>query len=282
MHVAPVVKFMKNILLIIIILMLSASTVSAQYENRKLTFSDEFNAEKNTPVDATKWTHEIGGKGWGNQELQYYTDSIENSFHDGKGSLVIKVIEKDLPEDEFKCWYGKCKYTSARLVTNKKFTQKYGRFETRIKIPKGQGMWAAFWMLGDNFDTVGWSKCGEIDIMENIGREPKTVHGTIHGPGYEGAKGIGKAYKLKGDSIFADDFHVYAVEWKKNKIKWYVDGKHYFTMTPNKLPKDKEWVYDHPFFMLLNLAVGGPWGGNPDKTTVLPQEMLIDYVRVYE
>ncbi len=273
---------MKLHLLLLLILTIFSSSVFAQYKNRKLTFSDEFNATKNSPIDSTKWTHRIGGKGWGNQELQYYTNSIENAFHNGKGQLVIKAIKKDLPEKDYKCWYGKCKYTSARLVTNSKFDQKYGRFEARIKLPKGQGMWAAFWMLGNDFDTIGWAKCGEIDIMENIGREPKKIHGTIHGPGYEGAKGIGKSYKLKGKSIFADDFHVFAVEWQKDNIQWFVDGKRYQTLKPKNLPRGKKWVYDHPFFMLLNLAVGGPWGGNPDDTTVFPQEMLVDYVRVYE
>lgn len=272
----------KNIVPVLIAIAVFSMLASAQSERRKMTFSDEFDKAKGTPVDASKWTHEIGGQGWGNQELQYYTDSTENSFHNGEGSLVIKVIEKGLPEKDFKCWYGKCKYTSARLVTNKKFTQKYGRFEARIKIPRGQGTWSAFWMLGDDFDTVGWSKCGEIDIMENIGREPSTVHGTVHGPGYEGNKGIGKAYELNDNAIFADDFHVYAVEWKKNKIEWFVDGKKYFTLTPKDLPKGKKWVYDHPFFLLLNLAIGGPWSGNPDENTVFPQEMLIDYVRVYQ
>lgn len=259
-----------------------SSGIFAQTDKRKLTFSDEFNAAKNSPMDSTKWTAEIGGEGWGNQELQYYTNSTENAFHNGEGSLVIKVLKQDLSEKAFKCWYGKCKYTSARLITKEKFTQKYGRFEARIKIPKGQGMWSAFWMLGDNIEEVGWSKCGEIDIMENIGREPKTIHGTIHGPGYEGTKGIGSPYKLKADSIFADDFHVYAVEWKKDKLEWFVDGKIYQTLTPKNLPDSKKWVYDHSFFLLLNLAIGGNWGGEPDKTTIFPNEMLIDYVRVYE
>lgn len=268
--------------LTVLLIILFGSGINGQIKDRKLIFSDEFNSSKNSSVDKTKWTAEIGGEGWGNKELQYYTNSTENAYHDGNGSLVIKVLEKDLPEESFKCWYGKCKYTSARLITKKKFEQKYGRFEARIKIPKGQGMWSAFWMLGDNIDKVGWAKCGEIDIMENIGREPKTVHGTIHGPGYEGAKGIGSPYKLSGDSVFADDFHIYAVEWKEKKIEFFVDEKLYQTLTPKNLPKGEKWVYDHPFFLLLNLAIGGEWGGNPDKTTIFPQEMLVDYVRVYE
>jgi beta-glucanase (GH16 family) len=143
-------------------------------------------------------------------------------------------------------------------------------------------MWAAFWMLGNNIDKVGWAQCGEIDIMENIGREPSTVHGTIHGPQYSGANGIGGSYNLPENQRFADGFHIYAVEWKKGKIKFFVDGNLYKTITPKDLPPGREWVYDHPFFMILNLAIGGPWGGSPDETTVFPGIMQIDYVRVYK
>jgi beta-glucanase (GH16 family) len=181
----------------------------------------------------------------------------------------------------FNCWYGECKYTSARLITKQKFNRKYGRFEARIKIPRGQGMWSAFWLLGSNIDTVGWANCGEIDVMENIGREPLTVHGTIHGPGYSGANGIGAPFSLANDQKFSDDFHVYATEWTENKISFYVDGTLYKTITPQDLPAGKQWVYDHPFFMILNLAIGGKWGGAPDEITVFPQTMLVDYVRVY-
>ncbi|MDQ3321165.1 MAG: glycoside hydrolase family 16 protein [Acidobacteriota bacterium] len=256
------------------------ASAQAQIRYRKLAFKDKFNKVANTPVDATKWTAEIGGAGWGNQELQYYTNDIENAYHDGAGSLVIKSIKKDLPFS-FKCWYGQCKYTSARLITKGKFDQKYGRFEARIKIPREQGMWSAFWMLGNNIDKVGWAQCGEIDVMENIGREPLTVHGTIHGPGYSGANGVGAPFSLANNQKFADDFHVYVAEWGENKIGFYVDGKLYKTITPKDLPAGKQWVYDHPFFMILNLAVGGNWGGAPDETTVFPQTMLVDYVRVY-
>ena len=173
-------------------------------------------------------------------------------------------------------------YTSARLKTLGKFSQTYGRFEARIKIPRGQGIWPAFWMLGDDIDKPGWPTCGEIDIMENIGKEPGIVHGTIHGPGYSGDKGIGSPYALATDQRFADDFHVYAVEWEPAAIRFYVDDHLYATRTPEELPKGTKWVYDHPFFLLLNVAVGGGWPGNPDSTTVFPQTMLVDYVRVYE
>jgi beta-glucanase (GH16 family) len=272
----------KIILIILFLTLFLNGTLFAkgQVIYRKLAFKDEFNKSANTPIDTTKWTAEIGGQGWGNQELQYYTNSIENAYHDGNGSLVIKAI-KLTPPLNLSCWYGPCQYTSARLITKQKFEQKHGRIEARIKIPAGQGMWAAFWMLGNDIDTVGWARCGEIDIMENIGREPSTVHGTIHGPGYSGANGIGSGYNLPNNAKFSDGFHVYAVEWNENKIKWYVDRKLYQTLTPKNLPNNTEWVFEHPFFMILNLAIGGPWGGNPDKTTVFPGTMMIDYVRVY-
>ena len=255
--------------------------IQAQKEYAKMTFNDEFAGKAGAAVDVSKWTAEIGGKGWGNQELQYYTNSTENAFLDGAGNLVIKVA-KLTPPLKLECWYGPCQYTSARLITKGKFEQKYGTFEARIKIPRGQGMWSAFWMLGNDIDKVSWPQCGEIDIMENIGKEPKTVHGTIHGPGYAGDKGIGAASGLSKNQTFADDFHVYSTEWSENKIRFFVDGKRYKTITPTDLPPGTKWVYDHPFFLLLNFAIGGPWGGNPGATSVFPQEMVIDYVRVYE
>lgn len=248
---------------------------------RKLVFKDEFNKPLKTPVDADKWTAEIGGRGWGNQELQYYTNSIENAYHDGRGSLVIKAVKLS-PPLKLECWYGPCQYTSARLITKEKFEQKHGRIEARIKVPAGRGLWPAFWMLGNDIGRVGWPQCGEIDIVENIGREPATVHGTIHGPGYSGANGIGAAYKLPGGRAVADDFHVFRVDWSENRIRWYVDGRHFQTLTPANLPPGAEWVFEHPFFLLLNLAIGGPWGGPPDKTTVFPALLKIDYVRVYD
>ena len=209
--------------------------------------------------------------------MEYYTARPENAFQQG-GNLVIKVLQEKYTGAD-----GVTRdYTSARLKTAGKFSQKYGRFEARIKIPQGQGIWPAFWMLGDDTDKIGWPKSGEIDIMENIGKEPATVHGTIHGPGYSGDKGIGSPYNLPADHHFADDFHLYAVEWEPKAIRFYVDEHLYATLTPANLPKGAKWVYNHLFFMLLNVAVGGGWPGNPDATTVFPQTMLVDYVRVYK
>ena len=268
------------ILLAFVVLLCDSTAAQAQVIYRKLVFKDEFNKALNSPVDSSKWTAETGGGGWGNEELQSYTTNLENAFHDGQGNFVIKAIKLNPPLN-LTCWYGPCQYTSARLITKGKFDRKYGRFEARIKIPRGQGMWSAFWMLGSNIEQVGWATCGEIDVMENIGREPAIVHGTIHGPGYSGANGISSSFSLPNNPIFADDFHVYRADWTENKIEFYVDGNLYKTITPQNLPAGKTWVYDHPFFMILNLAIGGNWGGAPDATTVFPGEMKIDYVRVY-
>ncbi|MFI2510024.1 ricin-type beta-trefoil lectin domain protein [Streptomyces sp. NPDC018972] len=242
-----------------------------------LTWSDEFNGPAGSAPDPGKWTLETGGSGNGNHELQYYRDSRDNAALDGNGNLVITARKNT--DTGLQCWYGPCQYTSARLNTAKTFTQAYGRFEARIKVPRGQGMWPAFWMLGDDLGTAGWPNSGEIDIMENVGYEPGVVHGTVHGPGYSGGGGIGAAYTLPGGASFADGFHVFAVDWNPEKITWSVDGRTYQTRTPADLG-GKKWVYDHPFFLILNLAVGGDWPGSPNAGTTFPQTMTIDYVRV--
>ncbi|HEX3557652.1 MAG TPA: glycoside hydrolase family 16 protein [Pyrinomonadaceae bacterium] len=260
-------------------LLLPASTCGQQAW--RLVWDDDFDGAKGSGVDPTKWGAEVGGAGWGNRELEYYTDGTKNAHLDGRGSLAVEAFAETLPP-EFKCWYGPCRYTSARLYTKRKFTQAFGRFEARIKLPAGQGVWPAFWLLGDDIDSAGWPACGEIDIIENIGREPSTVHGTLHGPGYSGANGIGAPYTLPGGRRFADAFHIFAVEWEPKEIRWYVDGKLYETRTPADLPAGAKWVYDHPFFIILNFAVGGGWPGDPDATTRFPQTMLVDYVRVYK
>jgi beta-glucanase (GH16 family) len=231
-----------------------------------LDWSDEFDGKV---LDKSKWVPETGGDGWGNHELEFYTARPENLRVDG-GNLVIEARRED---------YGGRHYTSARIKTAGRIERTYGRYEARIKIPRGQGMWPAFWMLGADVGKAGWPRCGEIEIMENIGREPDVVHGTLHGPGYSGDKAIGKPQRLdKG--AYADDFHVYAVEWEPHEIRWYRDGILYHTARPATVTGD--WVYEHPFFVILNLAVGGGWPGNPDATTAFPQQMLVDYVRVYK
>jgi beta-glucanase (GH16 family) len=235
----------------------------------QLVWSDEFNGVDGSAPDATKWTYDLGAGGWGNAELETYTKSSANVQQKG-GNLVITAIKSG------------SSYTSARIRTQGLFDHLYGRIEARIRIPYGQGIWPAFWMLGNNIATVPWPACGEIDIMENIGKEPSTVHGTIHGPGYSGANGIGSYFSLPTGQKFSDDFHVYAVEWEPNTIRFYVDSNLYATRTPADLPKGATWVYAHNFFIILNVAVGGGWPGYPDGTSVFPQTMLVDYVRVYD
>lgn len=254
-----------------------ASAIFSQ-KNRPYLFSDEFKGESKQTFDTAKWTAETGGGGWGNEELQFYRDGIRNAHLDGKGNLVI-TAEKIDPAGDLTCWYGKCLYTSARLITKKKFEFKYGRVEARIKLPQGAGVWPAFWMLGNDIDRIGWPACGEIDIMEFIGREPAKIYGTIHGPGYSGAASVGGSITLTGDKR-TSDFHIYAVEWSENEIRWFFDGKEYHKFSRTNIPSGSKWVFDHPFFIILNFAVGGKWPGSPDSKTRFPQSMLIDNVRV--
>lgn len=241
-----------------------------------VVFEDNFDGPAGSPVDGSKWQLETGDN-VNNLERQYYTNSTRNAALDGQGNLVI-TARKENPGN-FNCWYGRCEYTSARLNTAGRFSHAYGHYEARIKVPRGQGMWPAFWMLGNNFGDVGWPESGEIDIMENVGFEPTTVHGTLHGPGYSGAEGIGAGYTLPGGQHFADAFHTFAVDWSPNRITWSVDGIAYQTRTPADLDGDR-WVFDHPFFLIVNLAVGGRWPGDPDGGTVFPSQLVVDYVRV--
>jgi len=246
-------------------------------EGWKLVWSDEFNGPDGSSVDRSKWVLETGSEGWGNNELEYYTDRAANVFL-RDGNLVIRALSENYPESDPK---GR-KYTSGRLKTLGKFSRTYGRFEARIKLPFGQGMWPAFWMLGDDIEKADWPGCGEIDIMENVGKEPSMIHGSIHGPGYTGNVGIEAPYTLPGGKRFADDFQVFAVEWSPDSIAFFVDQTMYVKRTRADLRPGWKWVFDKPFFLILNLAVGGDWPGAPDSSTRFPQEMLVDYVRVYE
>ncbi|GAB4085253.1 glycoside hydrolase family 16 protein [Myceligenerans cantabricum] len=234
----------------------------------QLVWSDEFDGPDGTAPSSANWTHELGDHGWGNGELQNYVDNRQNSALDGNGNLVITARQNGGG------------YTSARLVTKNKVQPQYGHIEARIQIPRGQGIWPAFWMLGGNFPDVQWPDSGEIDIMENVGYEPHLVHGTLHGPGYSGGGGVGGAYQHPQGWSFADDFHTFAIDWAPDRITWSVDGNAYMTKTPADVPGS--WVYNQQFFMILNVAVGGEWPGYPDGTTQFPQRMLVDYVRVYD
>jgi beta-glucanase (GH16 family) len=244
---------------------------------RKLRWSDEFTGATGASPDSTKWVFDIGGSGFGNHEKETYTDRSANACLDGKGNLVITALRETLTGPD-----GiERDYTSARIKTQGKFSCRFGRVEARIQSPSGQGIWPAFWMLGTDIGQVGWAGCGEIDIFEVKGGEPTVNHGSLHGPGYEGGNSLTESYTLPGGKSVADDFHVYAVEWEPGMVKFFVDDVLYSTRTSADIP-GKKWVFDHDFFIIFNLAVGGDFGGDPDATTVFPQRMMIDYVRVYE
>jgi beta-glucanase (GH16 family) len=239
--------------------------------NWTLVWEDDFDGEAGTALDPDLWTFDVGGHGWGNNQLEHNTDRTDNAALDGDGNLAI-VARREAYEGN--------DYTSARITTRGMLEPTYGRFEARIKLPQGQGIWPAFWLLGSDIDAVGWPQCGEIDIMEYRGQEPWLVHGALHGPGYSGNAPITDSYVLEGTGNFYDDFHVFRVDWSPSTIVWYVDDVIFQVVELASLPGDN--VFDHPFFLLLNLAVGGSYVGAPDETTPFPQTMLVDYVRVYE
>jgi beta-glucanase (GH16 family) len=243
-----------------------------------LVWSDEFNTSNGSQPDATKWTYDTGGNGWGNNELEYYTNRAQNAQIQN-GNLVITAQQENYTGND-----GVTRnYTSARLKTQGLFAQALGRFEARIKIPKGQGIWPAFWMVGSDIGTAGWPQCGEIDIMENIGKEPGMVHGSLHGPSTTAlTSDLTSTMALTAGQNFSDDFHLYAVEWEPGVVRFYVDSNLYATFNSGQWPAGGKWVFDHPFFIILNVAVGGNWPGPPDATSTFPQTMLVDYVRVYK
>ena len=231
-------------------------------------WADEFSGPANSAPNPSKWTYDLGNNGgWGNQELETYTDLAENAHLDGLGHLVIRVNSTNAG------------YTSARLKTRGLFDARYGLLRSRIKLPAGQGLWPAFWMLGSGFTGANWPDCGEIDVMENVGRDPSTVHGSVHGPGYSGGGALSAAYTLQSGGAFSDDFHTFAIEWRPDAITFFVDDVGYQSISPASLPPGGRWVFNQPFFLLLNVAVGGNYPGAPDSTTTFPQEMVVDYVR---
>ena len=243
-----------------------------------LVWSDEFKGKNGSLPDASRWTYDIGGNGWGNHELEYYTNRPENARIE-HGKLVITVRAEAYTGPDGKEFH----YTSARLKTQGLFSQAYGRFEARIKLPAGQGMWPAFWMLGENIRVDGWPRCGEIDVMENIGKEPGTNHGSLHGPNFANpTSDLTKTITLPNGKRLSDAFHLYAVEWEPGMVRFYLDSNLYATLTSVQWSPSGTWVFDHPFFIILNVAVGGDWPGAPNATTVFPQTMLVDYVRVYK
>lgn len=251
-------------------------TLAFSIDTSRLVWSDEFDQPLDSPPDSSRWVYDLGASGWGNNELQNYTDSTANA------SIVSDSAATDgkvLAIRALKTTGGG--YTSARLKTLGKFTPRFGRIEARAKLPNGQGIWPAFWMLGSNIATAGWPACGEIDVIESINANPQKVYGTLHGPGYSGSQGLEGSVTLAIGTL-DQAYHVYAVDWSTDKIVWSFDGAPYHTESASSIPSGTRWVFnDHPFFLILNLAVGGNWPGYPDQSTPFPQTFSIDYVRVY-
>ena len=239
-----------------------------------LAWAEEFDGPVGDPPSPRTWQPETGGHGWGNSELQYYTGETANAALDGAGQLAITVRRADPGSGG----YDGCRYTSARLISKDLKSLRYGLIQARIKLPGGRGIWPAFWLLGADIDRVGWPRCGEIDVMENFGTDPARVHGTVHLPGYSGGSGITGA--LEAGAPLAGAFHVYAIDWEPDRIRWYLDETCYHTVTPADL-HGKPWIFDHEFYLLLNVAVGGTASVPPDDSMSFPQTMLVDYIRVY-
>lgn len=257
----------------------SASTIGAPEPippdpppGMELVWSDEFDGDT---IDPANWTYDIGGWGWGNGEAQYYTDRPKNARLEN-GLLVIELHQEQ---------YEESYYTSARLLTRGRQEFQYGYIEARIKVPSGSGTWPAFWMLGSNFEQDAadpanrWPNVGEIDIMEYVGREPDLVIGTLHGPGYSGAGG--KSGWNRQEFAIADDFHTFAVDWDETGIRFFFDGEQYHEVGPDNIGRN-EWVFDRPFFLILNLALGGTLGGNIALDLEYPIRYYVDHVRVYQ
>lgn len=282
-HLTP----LRSLILVIALLLLGTSYVAGTHTWRRNTeapsvqtlpatpvWSDEFEGPAGSAANPANWWNDVGGEGWGNNELQYYTGGTQNVALDGAGNLVI-TARKD-GSGEYECEYGTCRCTSGRLLSQWNFSQQYGRYEARIKVPEGRGLLPAFWMQGNDVSTVGWPDSGEIDVMEVLGDDPGTVKGSFHGPGYN----LSASHALPVGESYADDFHIYAIEWTPQGIAWFVDDVEYARFGPEDIGT-YEWVADKPYFMMFSLAVGGDWPGAPDTSTEFPARMVVDYVRVY-
>jgi len=258
-------------LLLLSLPLLGAGCGNEERAEWRVTWEDEFDGPAGQLPDASRWGFDVGTD-WGNAQLEYDTDRATNVSLDGQGNLAITARREDFQNRE---------YTSGRINTAGLFDQARGRFETRIKLPVGQGIWPAFWLLGANFATAGWPDCGEIDILEYRGQEPNILISSLHGPGYSGGSAVGGTFTLPGNDGFDAGFHTFAIEWNEDYIIWLLDNTPYQTITRNGIPSGAPWVFDHPFFIILNVAVGGHFVGPPDGSTVFPQTMLVDWVRVW-
>ncbi len=261
----------------------STSVVSTPTTTWVQVWSDDFDGPAGSRVDATKWNYETadgcpqGICGWGNNEKEYYTDAADNIALNGSGQLMI--VARTAPAG-LNCYYGPCRYTSGKITTRNKMLAQPGRVVARIKLPAGQGLWPAFWMLGHTSPTTPWPDCGEIDIMENKGSQPVTTSSALHGPGYSGQTPFAHAQSLTSGAL-ADDFHTFAVEWDSLVVQFFVDDALHYRVTRNDIERYGRSVLDQPYFVIINLAVGGHFDGDPQSDAILPATMLVDYVRVY-
>lgn len=259
---------------IILTLLIWIMSSAAQEREWELVWSDEFESGS---LDRDNWTYQLGTgsqyglNGWGNNELQYYTEREDNIFiQDNKLHIVAREENHE-----------GMSYTSARIRSKDKADFRYGRYEIRARLPKGRGLWPAIWMMPTESVYGGWPQSGEIDILELVGHEPDVVHGTVHyGSPWPDNQHTGGRFELD-EGTFNDDFHTFALEWIPDRIRWFVDDQLFFQVTPNNL-SPQPWPFDQYFHFIMNVAVGGNWPGNPDGTTEFPQEMVVDYVRVYK
>jgi beta-glucanase (GH16 family) len=273
----PPRRFPRTVLFLLLGLSLTGFGRCGDTPRWTLVWADEFDGAAGQLPDQTRWRFDVGtgpsSDGWGNGQQEFDTARPQNVSLDGDGNLLITAIKEG---------YLGSSYTSARLVTKGLFQPQYGRLEARLKMPVGQGLWPAFWMLGSDLDTVGWPACGEIDVVEYRGQEPGRITGSLHGPGYSGASPLTSSYDLPGGATFDQDFHVFAVEWEPDLVAWEVDGVVWQVATPARVPPGGRWAFDHPFFAVLNLAVGGTYVGVVDGTATFPQTLTVDYVRFWE
>lgn len=247
---------------------------SKAFGGHKASWSDEFNGRAGTPPDPDKWNYDTGASGWGNRELERYTTGRGNSRLDGHGRL--RIIARHRPGTGIK----RGSYTSARLTTKGNFAFRYGRVAIRAKLPKGRGLWPAFWMLGARFPRVDWPFCGEIDVMENLGQKIRVSSGFVHGPGTLADTGVGGFHR--SERSLARGFHVFSASWSAKAIAFAVDGHVFRRILKSEYPPGQTWAFDRKMFLLVNLAVGGSWPGDPSRKTVFPARFVIDWVRVWE
>lgn len=242
-------------------------------------FRDDFDGPAGSAPAPATWNATVNGRP-DNGEQEYYTDRASNLALDGAGNLLIQAHS-----EHYAYAAGLTStqpYTSGRLDSRGHLQPTYGRIEARIQLPKGKGLWPAFWLLGQNIDRVGWPQCGEIDVFELHGSAPSSISGSLHGPGYSGNGALTHDYRLDSGT-FADDFHVFALEWTAQGMRWLVDERVFHARTKQGLSElGKAWVFDQPVFIILNLAVGGFFDGSPDSSTAFPAEMRVDYVKVSE